>query len=192
MKKIPYTIVFSSVMLLSCFASKIHAAESLITPSNQEFEQLDDSTEVYQEYLGEKLDPIRKFVAEVDLIFSGDWSLVMNKSLELDSQDVTATIYVWNNVLIKIRVVNNEATANGESYYYFKNNEIVYVSEQSMEELGDDGLLLFKNKSFFENGTLIRSINNQDCGSPFNQEYRDAEQKRIMSDLDLIRAAFED
>lgn len=191
MKKLIYIFPISGLLLLACSANQKIESEIETSPTIEEISAVDDSTEVYQEYLGEKLNPIRKYVAEVDAVDFDDWSLVTDKSLELNSEQVVASIYVWNSTLKKIKVINQDPKSQGESNYYFKNNELVYVSEQSMKELGGDGILLFKNKSYFENETLIRSLNNQDCGSPYNEEYRVEEYKRIMADLDIIRAAFE-
>ena len=42
-------------------------------------------------------------------------------------------------------------------------------------------------RSYFLNGKLIHQINNQDCGSPFYDEYLLGEQKRITSEFASIR-----
>ena len=42
---------------------------------------------------------------------------------------------------------------------------------------------IVEERSYFENEKLIRQINNQDCGSPFAEEYLKEEGNRILSEF---------
>ena len=44
-----------------------------------------------------------------------------------------------------------------------------------------------ENRSYFVNGKLIHQVNNQDCGSPFANDYLLKEQKRITIDFDNLK-----
>ena len=186
MRILVQTIIVFGLFLLGCSANNVNAETS--SEAEKNIEQTEDSTEVYQEYLAEKLNPIREYVSHLDSI--SEWPLMQSVQLELNGQMVTAEYFLKMSDLLKIKVISQDVTSQGEYTYYFKDNKIEYAYEKGMEEMGEDGLVLVKNESFFEDGMLIRSLNNQDCGSPFNQEYRDAEQVRIMQDVNRIKAAF--
>lgn len=190
MTQLHLLITLCILLLLSC--STDHSIQVRIDNNSEKLmtSSVDDSTSTYQEYLGEKLDPIREYVARVDSISMNDWSLVMSKDIVLNDEKYVATFHVWNDEIKKIELIKQNTLSNEKTLYYLKNDELMYVSERSMEDLGEDGLQLLKNKSFFENGVLIRSMNNQDCGAPFNQQYRDEEQKRILGDLEIIRELY--
>lgn len=49
---------------------------------------------------------------------------------------------------------------------------------------------IIEDRSYFASGKLIHQINNQDCGSPFADDYLTDEQKRIKSEFEkLIKLA---
>lgn len=203
MKKL-FAYIGTCLLLISCSGQQNTSESSIskiedstevaiqIKDSSETVIQPEDSTYVYEEYLAEKLYPIRDYVEKVDDISYSDWSLVLDRSFELNSEAVTATYFFWNEAMKKITLKFQDPAKKAESTYYFKAEELVFTLEQSLEEMGMDGSVLVINQSYFENGTLIRSINNQDCGAPFNEEYLKDEQKRILNDLEVIRQELKD
>ena len=45
---------------------------------------------------------------------------------------------------------------------------------------------IIEDRSYFSNGRLIHQISNQDCGSPFTEDYLAEEQKRIKDSFDKL------
>jgi len=45
---------------------------------------------------------------------------------------------------------------------------------------------IIEDRSYFENGKLLHQINNQDCGSPFSDNYLPEAQKSIKTDFDKL------
>ena len=54
-----------------------------------------------------------------------------------------------------------------------------WLSEEAKSEIIED-------RSYFENGKLLHQLNNQDCGSPFKNDYLLEEQKRIKTDYEKL------
>ena len=50
-----------------------------------------------------------------------------------------------------------------------------------------DNSEIIETRSYFENGTLIRQINNQDCGSPFADEYLKKEEVRLKAEFEKLK-----
>jgi hypothetical protein len=46
---------------------------------------------------------------------------------------------------------------------------------------------IIEDRSYFENGDLIRQINNQDCGSPFAEDYLKEEQVRLKTEFEKLK-----
>lgn len=63
-----------------------------------------------------------------------------------------------------------------------------------MKQFDDDQVFDFdkseivEERSYFEKGELIHQLNNQDCGSPFSEDYLHEEQLRILKQFnDLLK-----
>ena len=68
----------------------------------------------------------------------------------------------------------------------------MYYDSTSMKENNDTEAFDFEkseiveDRSYFENGKLLHQLNNQDCGSPFAEDYLLEEQKRIKTDVEKL------
>ena len=77
-----------------------------------------------------------------------------------------------------------------------KYNRPIYHDSIAMREMGDnevfdfDESLIIETESYFENGKLIRSLDNQDCGAPYNEEYRNEERKRIFKEFKELKNVY--
>lgn len=156
------------------------------------------------EYMIEKLKPIRDYVNKIDSI--KEWSLVLKKDIFLTTEGGEATFFNWNGKLKKVKTTEYGETFQKHSNYYLKNDSLLFVYERvikynrpfyhdsvAMKELGDDEAfdfnksLIVETESYFENGKLIRSLDNQDCGAPYNDEYRNEERTRIFKEFKELK-----
>ena len=192
-------IAIIGITFLSC--SEEDARNSTLSIVNEQLESTDgttdvstdssadDSIKIDTEYLANKLNPIREYVADLDKI--NEWPLVTDRVLQLNEIEMVASYFVVRGELTKIEIDNLNLSKPSKFSCYFRDKQLLYVHESKIEELGDDGLVKHETESYFEDGILIRSIDSQDCGAPFNQEYRDDEQERIFNDLEIIKSAYQ-
>ena len=125
--------------------------------------------------------------------------------LQVSTEGGEAVYYYQDGKLEKIIT-----TAYGETYrllseYYLPDGKISFVYEKHLkynrpfyydssamkENLDNEVFDLNKSelvtaRSYFENGQLLHQISNQDCGSPFADEYLSKEQKRLQRDFDNL------
>lgn len=47
---------------------------------------------------------------------------------------------------------------------------------------------IIEDRSYFEKGKLIHQVNNQDCGSPFAEDYLIEEQQRLIGAFEKLKA----
>lgn len=156
------------------------------------------------EYLYETLYPIRVYIAKIDSI--SNWSDSISKNVFLTTEGGEAVYYFLQDTLAKV-----EAFLFGEMFqkhlkYYLKSDTLVFAYEKeinynrpifwdsiSMKEIYDNEAfdfnqsLIIETESYFENGDLVRSIDNQDCGAPYNSEYRNMERKRILEEFNELK-----
>src|ERR1700722_17403010 len=155
------------------------------------------------EYLQSNLKPIRENFKRINSILK--WTSVVTKENN-ESTEGGETKFYYLNRLQKIIVRQFGETFQNLKEYYLLNGNLSFVLEKSykynrpiyydstaMKE-NDDTTIFDMNKSeiveirsYFLNGKLIHQINNQDCGSPFYDEYLLGEQKRITSEFASIR-----
>ncbi|HEY4877428.1 MAG TPA: hypothetical protein VIH86_17745 [Puia sp.] len=155
------------------------------------------------EYLQSNLKPIRENFKRINSILK--WTSVVTKENN-ESTEGGETKFYYLNGLQKIIVRQFGETFQNLKEYYLLNGNLSFVLEKSykynrpiyydstaMKE-NDDTTIFDMNKSeiveirsYFLNGKLIHQINNQDCGSPFYDEYLLGEQKRITSEFASIR-----
>jgi hypothetical protein len=55
-----------------------------------------------------------------------------------------------------------------------------------IELLDFEVLEIIEDRNYFENGKLLHQASNQDCGSPFEDDYLLEEQKRIKTDFEKL------
>ncbi|MES2554725.1 MAG: hypothetical protein V4604_01165 [Bacteroidota bacterium] len=154
------------------------------------------------EYLKDQLAPIRKNFKRINSIELKDWSLVFKKELHESAEGGEATFYYWNSKLEKIVVRHFGETGQSLSEFYLLEGELSFVLERSykynrpmywdsthMKENNDTEVFdikkseLTEDRSYFVKGKMVHAIASGDCGSPFNQEYLDKEEKRLGGEL---------
>lgn len=153
-------------------------------------------------FLTEKLKPIRENFKRINSIKMHNWSSVVTKDLERTNEGGEVTYYHWNNNLEKIitkqygetfQVLTEYYILNGQLSFVFQKelncNKPIYYGSIAMKEMNDNEAFnigkseIEEYRSYFENGKLINQISNQDSGSPYSQEYLMEEQKEITKTL---------
>ena len=159
----------------------------------------------YNEYLAARLKPIRENFKRINSI--AKWTSTEKKALEESTEGGEATFYYSTGVLEKIVTRHFGETFQQLTEYYllkgqlsfvfeksYKYNRPIYYDSGSMKENKDNQAFDFEkseiteDRNYFNNGKLIHQVNNQDCGSPFADEYLLNEQKRIKTDFDKLKA----
>ena len=158
---------------------------------------------IVNEYLTKRLNPIRKNFKRINSITN--WTSTNKKDLWESTEGGEATFYYSNGVLEKIVVKIFGETFQQLSEYYLLNGKLSFVFEKSykynrpmyydsteMKEIKDieafdfEKSEIIEDRSYFENGKLIHQLNNQDCVSPFADDYLLEEQKRIKTNFDKL------
>ncbi len=202
-------IAFSFLMVTLLFSCRNQTSTAQNSPSAPEIINPDKTKEdTYEEFMVERLDPIRAYVKSLDNP-NREWSLVLKKETHFSSEGGEAIFYNWNGKLQKVEAISFGEMGQVNAKYYLKNDTLVFVyekvlqynrpiyqDEKRMKDLGDTEFFdlekseVIETESYFENGKLIRSIDNQDCRAPYNQEYRDMEQKRLHKEFKRLKAAY--
>ena len=157
----------------------------------------------YNEYLAGRLKPIRENFKRINSI--SKWTSVDKKELDESTEGAEATLYYSNNVLEKIVTRHFGETFQQLTEYYLLNEQLSFVFEKSykynrpiyydstsMKENNDNQAFDFEkseiteDRSYFDKGKLIHQVNNQDCGTPFANDYLLSEQKRITADINKL------
>jgi hypothetical protein len=110
------------------------------------------------------------------------------------SEGGEVTYYYSNELLEKVIVKRFGETGKKITEYYIQNNKLSFVFEKltkynnhiNNENFNMDNAKITEERSYFENGKLIRQINNQDCGSPFALDYLEEENKRLNKEYNEI------
>ena len=166
-------------------------------------ETFNEDDVIVNEYLTKRLNPIRKNFKRINSITN--WTATNKKDLWESTEGGFATFYYSNEVLEKVVTKNFGETFQQLSEYYLLNGKLSFVFEKSykynrpiyydstaMKENKDTETFDFErsevieDRSYFENGKLIHQLNNQDCGSPFADDYLLEQQKQIKSDFDKL------
>lgn len=194
-----------SLIIAACNTSHDNAKETIKKSENESKDTLIVDND--SEYMIEKLKPIREYVNKIDSI--KEWSLVIKKDIFLTTEGGEATFYNWNGKLKRVKTTEYGETFQKHSKYYLKNDTLLFVYEKvikynrpiyrdstAMREMGDsevfdfDESLIIETESYFENGILIRSLDNQDCGDPYNEDYRNDERKRIYKEFKELKNVY--
>lgn len=158
---------------------------------------------IVNQYLTKRLNPIRKNFKRINSI--AYWTATNKKDLLESTEGGFATFYYSNGVLEKVVTKNFGETFQQLSEYYLLNGKLSFVFEKlykynrpmyydstAMKENKDNEAFDFErsevieDRSYFESGKLIHQLNNQDCGSPFADDYLLEQQKRIKTDFDKL------
>ena len=155
------------------------------------------------EYLTKKLKPIRTNFKRINSI--GNWTTIKTKDIWETTEGGEAKFYYRNGQLEKITTRHFGETFQLLTEYYllkgqlsfvfeksYKYNRPMYYDSTAMKENNDTEAFnfekseIFEDRSYFENGKLLHQLNNQDCGSPFAEDYLLEEQKRIKMDFEKL------
>ncbi|MDA0740594.1 MAG: hypothetical protein O2862_01625, partial [Bacteroidetes bacterium] len=169
----------------------------------QEKDSLNGDT-VFEEYLGERLKSIRANFNRINEIT--EWTSVDKRKLNQSTEGGAATYYFLQDTLLKVVAIHFGETGKSIQEFYTKNGQLSFVFEQqyqynrpmtwdstAMQENNDtetfdiDKSEIIEDRSYFENGILIRQINNQDCGSPFAEDYLKEEQVRLKKEFEKLK-----
>ncbi|MCZ2129120.1 MAG: hypothetical protein LC109_02525 [Bacteroidia bacterium] len=162
------------------------------------------SDTVFEEYLGDRLNPIRANFKRINEIT--EWTSVDKRKLNLSTEGGAATYYFLQDTLLKVVAIHFGETGKNIQEFYTKNGQLSFVFEQhyqynrpitwdstAMKENNDTETFdineseIIEDRSYFENGFLIRQINNQDCGSPFAEDYLKEEQVRLKREFEKLK-----
>lgn len=162
------------------------------------------SDTVFEEYLGERLKPIRANFKRINEIT--EWTSVDKRKLNQSTEGGAATYYFLQDTLLKVVAIHFGETGKNKKEFYTKNGQLSFVFEQqfqynrpitwdstAMQENNDtetfdiDKSEIIEDRSYFENGVLIRQMNNQDCGSPFTEDYLEEEQVRLKAEFEKLK-----
>lgn len=162
------------------------------------------SDTVFEEYLGERLKPIRANFKRINEITV--WTSVDKRKLNQSTEGGAATYYFLQDTLLKVVAIHFGETGKNIQEFYTINGQLSFVFEQLyqcnrpitwdstvMQENNDtetfdiDKSEIIEDRSYFENSDLIRQINNQDCGSPFAEDYLKEEQVRLKNEFEKLK-----
>ena len=166
------------------------------------FNQIDNPT---NEFLSEKLKPIRENFKRINSISKANWSSIVTQDLEGTNEGGEVTYYHWNNLLDKIVTKEYGETFQVLTEYYLLKGKLSFVYQKAlkynrpiyhdfiaMKELNDNDTFnidksdIEETRNYFENGKLINQISNQDCGSPFSEEYLLKQQKEFIYNFNRV------
>lgn len=157
----------------------------------------------YSEYFAGRLKPIRENFKRINSI--SRWTSIDKKELDESTEGGEATFYYSIRTLEKIVTRHYGETYQQLTEYYLLNGQLSFVLEKSyhynrpiyydatsMKANNDtqafdfDKSEVVEDRSYFDKGKLIHQVNNQDCGSPFANDYLLTEGKRIFSNFDKL------
>ena len=179
------------------------SVDSLQPDTIQLRETFNEEDLLVNEYLTERLKPIRANFKRINSITN--WTNIDTKELWETTEGGEAKYYYQNGQLEKIVTRHFGETFQQLTEYYLMDGQLSFVFEKSykynrpmyydttaMKENNDTEAFDFEkseiveDRSYFENGKLLHQLNNQDCGSPFADDYLLEEQKRIKTDFEKL------
>ncbi len=145
-----------------------------------------------------ELYPIKENFKRINKITK--WSSIVKKELWETTEGGEVNYYYQNDTILKFvsrqfgetrQSIHEFYILNGKlSFSFYKeiiyNRPITWDSTAMLENL-DNQVHDFKKseiieeRSYFKDEELIRQVNNQDCGSPFSEEYLSKESNRLLS-----------
>lgn len=153
------------------------------------------------EYLKDRLKPIQANFKRINLITQ--WTDIKKKNIEGESTEGgEAAYYYKNNRLEKVIVRHYGETRQALIEYYLLNGKLSFVFEKDyhynrplfydakmMKENNDTEAFDFnkseitETRNYFENGSLLHIVENQDCGAPFSGDYMREQDKSLKDDF---------
>jgi hypothetical protein len=170
--------------------------------------QEDDA--IVNEYLSDVLEPIRVNFKRINSIPS--WTSIVTKDIWISTEGGEAKYYYLAETLEKVVERHYGETFQVSREYYLLDGQLSFVFQRiyrynspiyydstflyrnstEPEDLNDieffdfDRSEIIEERSYFERGILIHQINNQDCGSPFSEDYLVEEQERLTELFDNL------
>ncbi|MDT8412326.1 MAG: hypothetical protein RQ875_07695 [Vicingaceae bacterium] len=168
-------------------------------------ESFQEEDEIVNEYLTENLEPIRENFKRINSKIN--WNKVDTIDVWESTEGGFAIFFYSKNILEKIITRHFGEMGQSICEYYLLNEELSFVFDKRfeynrpfywdsirMKQFDDDQVFDFdkseivEERSYFEKGELIHQLNNQDCGSPFSEDYLHEEQLRILKQFnDLLK-----
>lgn len=143
----------------------------------------------YQEFMGEKLKPIRKKLKP--LLSRQEWTAVDKRKIDIKNGNGAAVYYFLDKELRKIRLLENTDSTDRFVEFYLDGKNLFFVFERQTDnyELKNNPEFYepFEDSLFFENNELIRIKSNMDCGAPFSEDYRKEEQVRLTTEFEKLK-----
>ena len=166
-------------------------------------ETFQDEDTAYNEYLADRLRPIRINFKRINSISS--WTSTDERTIRESSEGGEAIYYYNHGILEKtvthiygetFQILTEYYLLNGQLSFVFEKtyqyNRPIYYDTAVMKESKDDQAFniekseMLEDRSYFEKGKLIHQVNNQDCGTPFEAAYLLKKQMRLQTDFDSV------
>lgn len=155
------------------------------------------------EYLIKELKPIRENFKRLNSIEK--WTKIKVVELWESTEGGEGKYYYQNKNLEKVITRNYGEMGQKITEYYLKKGELSFVFEKSYkynrpfyynskakeenndtEEFNFEKSEIIEDRSYFNKGKLLHQLNNQDCGSPFANNYLLEEQKRLINEFEKL------
>ena len=156
--------------------------------------------ELVNKYLINDLEPIRKIFKRINSIQK--WTSIERRDLWEATEGDQVVFYYSGETLEKLIVRHFGETFQYIGEYYLSNGELSFVFEKSyqynrpiywdsssIDETRDPAVFDFEeaeiieDRSYFIKNEIVHQLNNQDCGSPFADDYLTEEQVRIQTEF---------
>lgn len=178
--------------------------DTLLKDTVELTESFNEEDTPVNEYLTDRLKPIRVNFKRINSI--ENWTSTNKIDLWETNEGGEATFYYLNGHLEKITTKHFGEMFQKLTEYYLLNGQLSFVFEKSykynrpvyydstmMKENNDTEIFdlekseIIEERSYFEKGKLIHQLNNQDCGSPFADDYLLEEQIRILENFEKFK-----
>lgn len=160
---------------------------------------------LYEEYVDEeRLKSIRTNFKRINEI--SEWTSVDKRELNQSAEGGIATYYFVKDTLLKVVVIHLGETGKNIQEFYTKSGQLSFVFEQQYQynrPITWDSTTMIENqdtetfdinksdiiedRSYFENGVLIRYINNQDSSSPSAEGSLKEKQIRLKAEFNELK-----
>lgn len=163
-----------------------------------------NDTTIDTPYLAERLAPIKRNFLRINRI--NEWALIKERTLHQTAEGGKATYYFQEDTLLKLMALHYGETGIKKQEFYVDKGQLSFVFEQTInynrsiswdtisnKEFIDsevnvvEKLDTIEDRSYFENGKLIRLLNSQDCGAPFAKEFLLQEESRLKKEFQALQ-----
>lgn len=213
-KTIYYLLTFFTVLSFRCESNKTKEPfkanqltsakiDSLRRDSATLTESFNKEDIPANDYFQDKLKPSRENFKRINSI--SRWTSIVQKELLETTEGGEAKFYYQNKKLEKVVTHEFGETFQQLKEYYlisgklsfvyeksYKYNRPMYYDSAALKENNDSEVFDFKKseiietRSYFDNEKLLHQLTNEDCGSPFSDDYLNGEQSRINKDFEKL------